>query len=210
MSFGPSQAQKNATNTQNGITNTATTNSTNELGQGTNLLGVGQGNTNTGTNYLNTILNGNSANTSALLAPSIDQTRQANQQNIQQLSTLQPRGGGRSGTLFNASYAPAAGIQNMFNSTRSTAATALPQIGLQQEGLGTNLFNTGNSALNTGGNTNSSVLSALQQQQNATNSTAGALGSGLFGLATTPLGIGGATGGAGSGLGALIKMLGGL
>jgi len=176
MSFGPSQAQKNANNTQNGITQTSLANSGTELGQGTSALNTGAGNVNSGTNFFNTVLGGNSANTSALLAPTINQNRQTNQQTLQALSTL-----------FNAAFAPSANTQNYFNSARTTAATTLPQIGLAQEGIGSGLINSGNSALNTGATSNSSLNQTLTQQQQMQNQLAGLFGSGLFGIGAAPI-----------------------
>jgi hypothetical protein len=187
MSFGPSQAQKNANNTAGGITEQANANSGNATSQGNTNLGTGGANINSGTNFLNTLLNGNAANTSALLAPTIAQNRTTNQNTLQSLNTLMPRGGGRSGTLFNAAYAPSVNTQNLFNNARTTAATTLPQIGLGQQGIGTNLLNAGNTALNTASTTNSNLSQQLLQQQQMQNQLFSSLGSGLFGLATTPL-----------------------
>lgn len=190
MSFGPSAAQQNTNNTSNGITSQALTNSTAANANGSGLLNLGGKNVQSGTNFFNSVLNGNSADTAATLQPSIDQIRNGTQQNIQQLSTLQPRGGGRSSTLFNASYAPQSQIQNLFNGTRTSAATTLPQIGLQQQGLGTNLFNVGNSSLSTGSNTNANLAQSLAQQQQLQLQQQAGLGAGLFGLLTTPFGTG--------------------
>ena len=195
MSFGPSQAQKNATNTQNGITSAATGNSQSQIGQGTAALTAGQNDVNSGTNFFNTLLNGNQANTTATLQPNIDQIRQANQQTLQQTNMLSPRGGGRGATLFNAAYAPNQQINSLFGQARTNAATALPQIGLAQQGIGTNLIGAGNTALNTAGNTNQGVMSNLLQQQQMQNQMYTGLGQGLFGLATTPFGGGSATNG---------------
>src|SRR5277367_690442 len=107
MSFGPSNTSKAASNNLAGASNVAL----NQLapaeisGANTNLAS-GAGNVGQAGNFFSTLLNGNQANTSALLQPNIDQIRGANQNAIQSLSTLMPRGGGRSGTLFNAAYAP--------------------------------------------------------------------------------------------------------
>ena len=191
MSFGSSQSTKNAQNVQAGATNQAVANSGTEIGQGNTALQTGGQNINSGTNLLNTVLNGNQANTSALLQPNIDQIRQANQQQLQGISTLSPRGGGRSGTLYGASYAPNQQIQNLFGNARTTAATALPQIGLQQQGIGTNLIGAGNNALSTGvQGANAGVNNALQVQQ-MSNAIDQAIGGGLFGLASLPVSGGG-------------------
>lgn len=187
MSFGASQSTKNAQNVEAGATNQSVANSGTEIGQGNQSLATGGQNINSGTSFLNTVLNGNQANTSALLQPSVNQIRQANQQQLQGISTLSPRGGGRSGTLYGASYAPNQQIQSLFGNARTTAATTLPQIGLAQQGIGTNLINSGNSALSTGvQGANAGVNNALQVQQ-MSNQIDQAIGSGLFGLATMGL-----------------------
>jgi hypothetical protein len=190
MSFGPSATTKTAENNLGGVSNQATTASTAEQGLGTNLLNAGAPAVTSGTNFLNTLLNGNQANTSALLAPTVQQTQQNNQNAIQGLSTLTPRGGGRSGTLFGASYAPEGQLTNLFNNARTTAATTLPQIGLQQQGLGANLIGTSNQPLSTAASASGNLGSLGLQQQQLTNQLYAGLGAGLFGLATTPFGGG--------------------
>lgn len=230
MSYGPSQTEKSATSNQQRLAGTAEGNSSNlfsggntALQSGQNLMGTGQstinagagllntggGNVNSGTNYLNTILHGNQANTSSLLAPDINRIRSANQSQLQSLSTLMPRGGGRSGALFNAAYAPNAQINGLFNGTRTAAATALPQIGLQQQGVGlgqqqvglgqqnvglgqqqvgSSLFGLGNQSLGLGQTGNQDVYNNAFQGRQYSNSMWGQLGGGLFNLATAPLG----------------------
>ncbi len=190
MSFGPSQAEKDATKQQQQVTDTAVANSAQQNQAGTNMLALGTGNTNAGTNWFQTLLNGNTANTMATLAPSIQQIRDQNQQQIQALSTLQPRGGGRSATLFSAGYAPVATIQNLFNGVRSSAAQPLISTGLSESGLGSNLYGIGNSALNTGMTGTQNLFSNALDQRKTSNALWSGLGAGLFGLATTPFGGG--------------------
>lgn len=198
MSFGPNkQTSAAATNNAN-IANTATQNSAAQTGMGTSLIGQGQGTLNTGTNYFNTLLNGNRANTTAMLQPNIQQIRDTNNENLHAISTLSPRGGGRSGTLFGAAYAPSQQINSLYNGARGGAAGNLAQIGLQQQGLGTNILNSGNSALNTGAQTNTGLLNYGLGQQQLSNQMWSGLGQGLFGLATTP--FGGGAGGIGANL----------
>ena len=194
-SFGPSQAEKNAQNSLNANAQQASKNSTALFGMGGNNLNAGSGNVQAGTNFFNTLLNGNQANTTAMLQPDIDRIRGANQNTIQSLSTLMPRGGGRSGTLFNESYAPTAQIQSLFNSARSGAAGNLANIGLGQEGIGTNLFGAGNQALNTSTGANQNLFGDAFGQRQYQNQLYGQLGQGLFGLATLPFGGGTAANG---------------
>jgi hypothetical protein len=193
VSFGPGKAEQSATSALQGVTGTATGNSANQIAAGTNLLNTGGTNVASGTNFFNTLLNGNQANTTAMLQPNINQIRQANQNSIQGLSTLMPRGGGRSSTLFSAAYAPESQIQNLFGGARTTAAQALPQIGLQQQQNATNLFGTGNQALNTGLQGNQNLFSNAFQQRQYQNQLYGQLGQGILGLATMPLGGAGTT-----------------
>ncbi len=196
MSFGPSQAIKNNQNSQAGITNQANVNSgaLNNLGGGQ--LATGAGNVASGSNWFNTILNGNQANTASLLAPSLNADRAQTQSALQSASTLMPRGGGRSATLFNLNMQPTTSIQDMFNNARTTAAQALPQIGLQQQGIGTNLFGLGNQALNTASGSNQALSQSLWNTQNRLDSLVSGLMKGILGLATLPFG-GGTTAGAG-------------
>ncbi len=137
------------------------------------------------------MLNGNQANTASVLSPTLNADRAQNQQQLQSLSTLTPRGGGRSGTLFGAAYQPSASIQNLFNSGRTTAATTLPQIGLAQQGIGTNLFGAGNQALNTASGSNATNLSSAMQEQQMSNQLISGIGSLVGGLALAPVTGGG-------------------
>lgn len=195
MSFGPTQSVKNDQNQLGGITQSANANSANLNNLGSTALSSGSGNTSAGTNWFNTILNGNQANTSALLAPTVNADRTQNQAALQSASTLMPRGGGRSGTLFQSNLQPTASLQNLFNNGQVTAAQTLPQIGLAQQGIGTNLFGAGNSALNTAANATGTNLNSSLQEQQMSNQLAAGLAGGLFSLATTPFGGGAATNG---------------
>ncbi len=191
MSFGSSQNVKNNQNQLLGETQQANQNAGNLNAAGGTSLSAGSSNTTNGTNFFNTLLNGNQANTAALLAPTLNADRQQSQQQLQSLSTLTPRGGGRSGTLFNAAYQPSASIQNAFMGGRLQAAQTLPQIGLQQQGIGTSLYGLGNQALNTAtGATGTNLNSALQVQQQS-NQLAGGIGSAIMGLALAPVTGGG-------------------
>jgi hypothetical protein len=185
MSFGPSATTKTAENQLGGISQQATNQQLPMFNAaGTTALDTGAGNINAGTNFFQTLLGGNAANTAAALQPSIDQIRQGTTGNLNAASTLMPRGGGRSAALFGQSFAPQAQIQNLFNSARTGAASALPQIGLGQQGIGTNLFGLGNQALQIGSNASGNMANVGQQQQQITNQLWQGLGSGLFNLAS--------------------------
>jgi hypothetical protein len=191
VSFGASATTKKAENNLGGITDTLTNLQAPKLtGMGDALMGQGQGTVQPAVNLFNTLLAGNRANTTAALQPSIDQIREGSTNSLNAISTLTPRGGGRYGSLFAHSMAPQGQIQNLFNTARTTAAQTLPQIGLQEMGMGTNLFGLANSALGTAGNLNSSLAEIGQRQQQMKNAMWGGLGKGLFSLATTPFGGG--------------------
>lgn len=188
MSFGPNKQTQGAADANTGIAKQATANSANELNSGDSLVSSGQGTVNQGTNFFNTLLNGNRANTTSLLQPNIDQIRDTNSSNLSAISALSPRGGGRSGSLFGAAYAPSQQINSLYGGARSGAASGLAQIGLGQEGIGTSLVGAGNGALNTGANTNQGLLQYGLDQQKQTAAQWAGLGNGLFNLATTPFG----------------------
>jgi hypothetical protein len=191
MSFGANNTTKAAENNLGGISNTALNSQLPMFNTaGTSSLNTGAGNVSSGTNYLNTILNGNQANTTAALQPSINDIRGASANTMNAINTLTPRGGGRSGSLFSQSFAPESSINNLFNTARVGAASALPQIGLQQQGLGSNLMGMGNQALSTASGANSSLGNMGLQAQQMNNSLWQGIGSGVLGLATLPFGGG--------------------
>lgn len=192
MSFGASNTTKTGMNDIGGAFNTAVNTQLPMFNRmGGNLFNTGMQTTQPGVNFLNTILQGNQANTAALLQPNINDITGTQQATLRGINTLMPRGGGRYGSLFGQSLQPQAQIQNLFNPIRATAATALPQIGLQQTGQGINLFGQGNQALQTGLSAAGDLTQAGQRQQQLSNALATSLGAGLFGLATLPLGGGG-------------------
>lgn len=196
MSFGPSNTTKTAENNVGGVANTLMNKAAPaEYGAGQDLLNLGGQTTQPGVNFMSTLLGGNRANTTAALQPSISQIDQGTSGVMNGINTLTPRGGGRYGALFGQSFAPQSQIQTLFNSARTGAAQALPQIGLQEQGLGANLFGLGNQAETGAGQLNLGLGNLGQQQQQITNGLWSGLGRGLFGLATTPFGGGSASNG---------------
>ena len=196
MSFGTNNTSKTAENNLGGASNLALNNlfpAVTSAGQGE--LSTGGENVASGTNFLNSLFGGNAANTGAALQPSVDQLRAGDTNTLNAMNTLMPRGAGRSGTLFSQSFLPNQQIGNLFGQARTQAATALPQIGLQQQGLGANLYGIGNQAIGSSVGANSSLGQQGFQAQNINNNLFSGLGSGLFGLATTPFGGGSATNG---------------
>ncbi len=172
-SFGPTDQMNQAFSTL-GANNTAAS------GAAVPNVNSGTSNLAAGANFFKTILGGNQADTSALLQPDINRVNNANQQTLQAVSTLTPRGGGRSASLFALPFQGNQQIQGLFNQARTGAASALPQIGSAQGSLGSNLFgiaNQGAGELVQGGQRQQQITSALQQ----------GLGNGLFNLFTTPV-----------------------
>lgn len=189
MSWSPGNTTKAAENRLAGATEQAQ----NVLwpaafGTGTKELGAGADTVQSGTNWLQTILGGNQANTTAALQSSIDQIRSGTSGTLNAINTLMPRGGGRYGALFGQALAPQSQVQNLFNTARTTAAAALPQIGLQRMGVGTNLFNIGNSALGNAGNMSANLARLGQVDTARSDAINAAIGQAVFGLATTPFG----------------------
>ena len=210
MSFGSPAPVKTAQNNlggisqyaQNTIAPTAVADSSNAVGQGNNLLGMGTSAFNNGTNFLNTIMGGNAANTSALLQPSIDQIRSGVSNALTGVNTLTPRGGGRFSANYGLSFAPQQQTQQLYNSARTGAASALPQLGIGEQGVGSglmgvgaNFLNAGTGALNAGTNASSSLGNLGLTQEQINNQMMGQLGQGIFGLLTTPFGGGAAANG---------------
>ncbi len=170
------------------------------FGGGERQLNTGTNNTTAGGNFFNTILNGNRANTTAMLAPNIQQIQGAQQGALQGASTLMPRGGGRSGTLFNLPFQGNQAIQSLYSGARSGAGSTLANLGLGQGGLGANLFGAATGGLNSANNANQAMAGLGLQQKQMSNETAAGLGNGLFNLLTFPFGGSGMTGTAIGGL----------
>lgn len=188
MSFGASNTTKAANNNLAGTSNLALNQQFPQVtAAGGDLLNMGNQNTQSGTNFFNTLLNGNSANTAAELSPQINQIRQGSTAALNAISTLSPRGGGRSGTLFNQSFAPQSQVQSLFNPIPGQAAAALPQIGQGQTAAGSNLFSIGNQALSAATGANSPLAQSGLQTQQMSNQLGAGLGGGLFNLLTSPL-----------------------
>lgn len=152
-----------------------------QSGAGVPALGQGTANLQTGANFFSTVLNGNKANTAALLQPDINRIRESTQGALQSASTLMPRGGGRFATLFQQPFAAQRQINDLFSGVRAGAAGNLAGIGGQQAQIGT-------------ANAQNLFENAMAQRQYH-DAMMAKLGQGIFGLATTPFGGGTATGG---------------
>lgn len=200
MSFGlgTSNDQKQSNNLLNYNAQSATPQVTNATNQGNSALNTGMQYLNSfsnslaaPTNYFQSLLSGNKAQSTAALAPDISRIQDQTQGALQSTSTLTPRGGGRSSTLFNLPYAASSGVSSLYNGQRAGAAQGLTniagaegQVAEGEQGIGTNLLNTGANYLNAGTTASNDLgsQSSTQRQQNA--NAAGNLGSGIYGLLT--------------------------
>lgn len=185
MSFGGGTDYNRAVNNLGGSSNLAL----NSLfpaafGGGQQQLGMGARNTGAAGNFFSTLLGGNRANTTAMLQPDINRIQGANQGTLQAASTLMPRGGGRSGTLFQLPFQANQQIQSLFGGARGGAASQLGQLGLGQGGLGANLFNVGTGGLNSANTANEAMVRSALAMKQRSDSLAGGLGSGLMSLAS--------------------------
>ena len=91
-------------------------------------------------NYFQSILNGDRANTTQTLAPQIAQIQQMLNQRLAAGSTLNARGGGRASSLFDAPSTATTAINNLYDTARPAAATALSDIATRQGALGSSLL----------------------------------------------------------------------
>lgn len=108
----------------------------NSLGRSaSSLSNMSSGLLNPASQYWMNLLSGNSAQTSAALAPDINRIRGSEASVLNSASTLAPRGGGRGTTLFGTPMTAEAQTQGLFNQMRPQAAQAAGQLGLQTEGL---------------------------------------------------------------------------
>lgn len=188
MSFKPSQTQQNAQQQQLALSKQAIDQSGKAMETGQGLLNLGGKTVTPATNFFSILGGGNTAAIQSALRPNIDRARQAQQSTLQNISTMLPRGGGRSGALFDASYAPSRDIGQSFDSARMSAFPALAQIGQQQQSMAPGFFGLANQGLGVGGQMQSDVVGQEQRQQQMKNQFWSQLGSGLFGIATLPFG----------------------
>jgi hypothetical protein len=169
---GRTNDQKQANNLLNYNAQTASRNSGTALNTGLNYLNQFSNNLQGPTNYFQSLLSGNQAQSTAALAPNINQIQGQQNQALQSASNLSPRGGGRSSTLFNLPFQAASQISGLYNSLRPQAAQGLESIAGMEGNMGSNLVDIANRFLQSG--TQASGLygsqagqQSLQQQQNA-------------------------------------------
>lgn len=200
MSFKPSQAERDAVAKQNQMADLSLANSKAATAQGNTLFGMGLPQLNSGTGFYQTLLNGNRANTTAALMPNIQQVREGTADALQTANNLMPRGGGRSGALFDLLTRPSGAITGLFNQARVAAPQPLINAGLSATGQAPALFGQGTQSLGLATNTQGDIRDYEMRQRQMKNQFFSSLGSGLFNLATVPFGGSGLFGMATKGL----------
>lgn len=168
----------------------ATTAGNTALGTGMNFLNQFNNMAGKSGNWFQSLLSGNQANTTAVLAPDINRIKDQNQQTLTAASTLAPRGGGRGSMLFDLPFKTTSETGGLYNGARPAAAANLANlageygsIGVGAGGLGKGLLDTGVSALNAGTNAASWLDSLAGQQKQFQYGTGKDLGAGLYGIA---------------------------
>jgi len=191
MGFGKSKQEKSALSTMGDISSQFQGLGTQQAATGQSLIGAGTRNVDLGTNFFNTLLTGNAANTAALLSPQVNQMRDLLSTNLTQASTLMPRGGGRTASLFDIATRPTGAITDMYNQARMMAPQFLTNTGLSQIGSGANVFGTGTSALGSALTGQGNIFQNEFQARQAKLKSFMDLGQGIFNLASTPMGASG-------------------
>lgn len=125
----------------------------------------------TSSNFMNTLLSGNSSNVSKLLAPQIGAIQARSSQQKQQLGEFGGRSGGTTASMLKSDDDVHTQINDMVSSLTGSAVTGLSS-------LGSNMVSQGASALNSQAN---------MSQEQLQNQKSSLLGSGMSDLASTAL-----------------------
>ena len=194
---GPSNYQKTAWNTLNGI-------GTGAANTGFNFLGSSQQNFQPPTSYYASILSGNPASVAGALSPEISSLQSGYANNRAALDQFAPMGGGRAEAMAQLPFQKAGAITNLISGARQNAAQGLTNIAGQQGGIGTSLLGVGANAAGTFGQqaTNQNIF-----QYGANSALGNAIGQILRNLLGGKGGGGG--GGGGGGTWALPSAIGG-
>jgi len=163
----------------------------NQFNSGQGILNQGVGNVNAATGFFSPLLNGNRAQMTNMLAPEIGQINQANQQKMNEIATLDPRGGGRNSALVQQEFAPLEQTNQLLQTIRPQAAgqmgalgQLLAQIGGQQQQQGLSQYGLGlecnNQLLQTLlGRRGQNVTESGQNKQLASSLTGDVIGGGV-------------------------------
>lgn len=189
---GPSGSQVNSATSNLSGAGTSGSNFMNAYGTtGATGLNSGLNNLTPVANWFQTIMGGNKAATLNQLQPQIQQTEGGLNTGLQTASTLAPRGGGRSSTLFDLPIEAQKDIASQYAAARAgapaglqSAATAQGALGASAGGLGAQFGQAGTSA-------NNNLLNyGLQQNQQASQAGGmfGSLLGGLINLAAPSVG----------------------
>lgn len=170
-------------------------------------LNSGLNNLNPVANWFQTIINGNKQATLNQMQPQIQQTEGGLNTALQTNTSLAPRGGGRSGTLFDLPFEAQKQIAGSYDAARAGAPAGLQSAATAQGALGSSAAGAGAQfgQVGTGANNNLLNYGLNQQQQSYTQAQQNG---GLFGKLIGPLlsaalpGVGGLIS---SGIGAIGK-----
>lgn len=204
---GPSSAQTNTATSTLGSTGTSAANFMNSYGQtGSQGLNSGLNNLTPVANWFQTIMNGNKQATLNQMQPQIAQTEGGLNTALQTGSTLAPRGGGRSSTLFDLPFEAQKDIASQYAAARAGAPAGLQSAATAQGALGASAAGAGAQFGQIGNQANNNLLNyGLSQQQQSY--TQAQQNGGLWGKLLGPVlsaaipGIGGLISGAIGGIG---------
>jgi hypothetical protein len=107
-------------------------------GQGQNALTSGQNTTAPALSFLTQLTKGDQGDVSQAAQPEIDSISQQFDQ-IRNMISQQPRGGGKTTALAEAPFQKSAAIQKTEGGMRTGAASQLAGLGLQEQGIGAGL-----------------------------------------------------------------------
>lgn len=181
----PALGTNNANNAISGLGTTAATgnNLMSSYGNtGTQGLNAGLNNLAPVANWFQTIMNGNKQATLNQMQPQIQQTQGGLNTALQTSSTLAPRGGGRSSTLFDLPFAAQQSIANQYSAARAGAPAGLQSAATAQGALGASAGGIGSSYGQVATGANNNLLNYGLGQGQAYNKQAGQTGQGLGSL----------------------------
>ncbi len=184
---GPSSTQVTGATGGLGTTGTDAGNFMKSYGTaGATGLNAGLNNLTPVANWFQTIMNGNKQAVLNQMQPQIAQTEGGLNTALNTASTLNPRGGGRSATLFNAPFDAQKQIAGSYDAARAAAPAGLQSAATAQGALGSSAAGAGAQFGNVGTQANNSLLNygLNRQQQNYTQAQSNG---GLFGKLISPL-----------------------
>ncbi len=207
---GISNTQANTATSTLGDTGTAGANFMNAYGKtGATALNSGLNHIAPVANWFQTILNGNKAATLNQMQPQIQQVQGGQRTALNTANTLNPRGGGRSSTLFDLPFEAQKEIAGQYAGARAGAPAGLQGAATTEGALGASAGELGSTYGQVGTQANNNLLNYGLEQQKQAQVQAVQQG-GLFGKLIGPLlslipGVGPPISAGVGGLGSLFK-----